>query len=79
MRTEELGTSLTGQTARQKLLGRYCGRSCRAPFVVPQQPTQRLVADDIFQMEVMDWSRRWQSSFDRHVAEPLVRPVAMIV
>ena len=63
---------------------RRCQRavSCRAAFVMPQQPAERLVTDDVVQAErtTGDRFRRRQTGIaEGHVAERLMRPKAVII
>jgi hypothetical protein len=48
-------------------------------FMVFQQPTQRLVADNLPKSEVFDRRRRRQRCVDGHVAETLMRPKVVII
>ena len=78
MRSEENGTPLAAHNGRQDSITGPCPNSGRAPFIVFQQPAERLVTDNVFQSELAERSRRWQRRIDWHVAEPLVRPTFVI-
>ena len=53
--------------------------SSRPTLVVPQQPAERLVADDVIETESLQWLRRRRLARNRHVAETLVRPELVII
>jgi hypothetical protein len=77
MRGKEHETPLRSQSTGPNSMAGFVGGS-RCEFVVLQQSANRLVADDVLQAELMDWIWLWQSSIYGHIAEPLVRPTAVM-
>ena len=53
--------------------------SRRAANVMPQQPAEWFVADDVFQAKILNGRRRWQVDVDQHIAETLMRSELVVV
>lgn len=78
MQSEKRDTPLTAQNASQDSMNCERASSRSSPFVMLQQPPQRLVADDSFHAEVVDRRSRRQCRVNRHVAETLMGPKPVI-
>jgi hypothetical protein len=73
MRCREAWKPFTARSERRHTLKCARSNSRCAPFVMLQQPAQRLVADDLIKLRLLDRRRRRNVGIDGHVANPALR------